>query len=90
MKTAIITKSKEVMSKFALSAVIFAEQTLGSGAGQAKKELAIGFLLGKLPLYLKPFRGIIQNILGGFIDQLIEKAVVKLQEIQANTSALAG
>jgi len=87
-RTTIINYAKKSMKKFALTAVIFAEHSLGGGAGKEKKALAINFLLESLPFYLKPFRNIIQEGLCDFIDKIIEKAVDKLHETQGKNEAV--
>lgn len=82
------TKATEYFKKTALSAVIYAEQWLGSNSGIAKKELAIDFLLSKLPIYLKPFAPLLKNGLVEIADKIIEKAVQELHEIQNKTGVL--
>ncbi len=82
-------KATECFKKTALSAVIYAEKWLGSNAGAAKKEIAIDFLLSKLPIYLKPFTSLLRNGLIEIADKIIEKAVKELHEIQNKTGVLA-
>lgn len=82
-------KATECFKKTALSAVIYAEKWLGSNAGAAKKEIAVDFLLSKLPIYLKPFTLLLRNGLIEIADKIIEKAVKELHEIQNKTGVLA-
>ena len=52
MKNKIIKKVKDLLSPLALPAVIYAENLIGKGFGETKKQIAIDFILGKLPLFL--------------------------------------
>ncbi len=83
------TKAAQYFKKTALSAVIYAEKWLGSNTGDTKKELAIDFLLSKLPLYLKPFVPLLRDGLIKIADTIIEKAVTELHEIQSNTAVFS-
>ena len=83
------TKAVKYFKKSALSAVIYAEQWLGSGNGDIKKESAIDFLLSKLPVYLKPFAPLFRKGLTEVADKIIEMAVKELHEIQNKTGILA-
>ena len=62
------------IKELAKSAVINAEEILGSNKGKQKKEMAIKFVIEKLPvpIILKP---IISVIFSSFIDEAIEFAV---------------
>ena len=82
------TIATECFKKSALSAVIYAEQWLGSGSGNIKKEVAIDLLLSKLPVYLKPFTPLLKKGLIELADRIIEKAVEQLHEIQSKTAIL--
>lgn len=75
-------KIEKVFAKFAYQAVCYAEQEIGGGNGKLKKEIAIDFLISKLPLYLKPFSFIFKSVLNEIADTLIEMAVVKLHSVQ--------
>lgn len=88
-KTFIQTKAKAVFDKFVMTAVIHAEELLGSGAGEAKREAAFSFLLSRLPIYLQPFVPFFKKALESVADKLIEKAVDKLHQIQEKTGVLA-
>ncbi len=74
-KEIIIKKANVCFKKLAQKAVNYAEDLLGSGTGAAKKELAIDFLLSKLPIYLKPIIPFFRETLIKLADSLIEKAV---------------
>lgn len=82
-------KATECFKKTALSAVIYAEEWLGSNAETAKKEVAIEFLLAKLPVYLKPLTPLLKCGLVEIADKIIEKAVTELHEIQSKTAVLS-
>ncbi len=62
------------IKELAKSAVINAEEILGSNTGKQKKEMAIKFVIEKLPvpIILKP---IISVMFSSFIDETIEFAV---------------
>lgn len=78
-------KIKIFLRKYAYQAVCYAENSLiGSGNGANKKEIAIDFLLSKLPLYLKPFVPLLKTVFNQIADELIELAVDKLHTAQAH------
>lgn len=81
-------KATKCFKKTALSAVIYAEKWLGSNAGVAKKEIAIDFLLSKLPISLKLFTPLLRSGLIEIADKIIEMAVKELHEIQNKTGVL--
>ena len=68
------SKIKNQIKELAKNAVLVAEQELGSGKGQEKKELAIEYILKNLP-----FSGFVKSIisifLSSFIDDVIEISV---------------
>lgn len=76
------TKIENLYNKYAYRAVCYAEDLIGDGNGKYKKEIAIDYLISKLPLYLKPFSGIIRSVFNDIADTLIEKAVEKLHSVQ--------
>lgn len=82
-KEFIVTKAKEKFEQLVCQAVRYAEDLLGSGTGAAKKEMAIDFLLSKLPIYLKPLIPFFKQTLIKLADSLIEKAVERLHEFQS-------
>lgn len=55
-----------------------------SEAYEVKKESIINFIFKniKLPILLKPFKGIIRNILSDFIEKQVDKALGLLDKIQ--------
>ncbi len=67
-------KLKETIKELAGTAVSKAEEALGSKKGQEKKEMAIKYVIGKIPLpaFVKP---IVSIFLSSFIDDAIELAV---------------
>lgn len=88
-KEFITKKANETFKKLASKAVNYAENLLGSGTGAAKKELAIDFLLSKLPIYLKPMVPFFKQTLIKLADGLIEKAVEKFHKFQAENGIQA-
>ncbi len=68
------SKFKETVKELAYTAVLRAEEALGSKTGQLKKEMALNYIIKNLPLpsILKP---LIVKLLSGFIDDAIEFAV---------------
>ncbi len=75
-------KIKKVFDKFAYKAVCYAEEQIGGGNGKLKKEIAIDFLISKLPIYLKPFSFVLRSVFNQIADSIIEKAVEKLHSVQ--------
>ncbi len=62
---------KKIITELAKNAVIVAEEELGSGRGQQKKQMAISYIIDHLPF--SPFvRNLISIILSKFIDDVIE------------------
>ncbi len=62
------------IKELASIAVVKAEEALGSNKGQQKKEMAIKFIIDKIPIpsFFKP---IISVFLSSFIDDAVELAV---------------
>lgn len=69
---------KNQIKELAKKAVTIAETQLGNGQGQAKKKLAIDYILKNLPCptFVK---SIISILLSSFIDDVIEIAVHYMQ-----------
>ncbi len=84
IKNKLMQKVKSLLSPLALPAVIYAENLIGKGFGETKKQVAIDFILQKLPLFLLPFKGIIKNLFLDLFDFALESAVEKLHSIQTN------
>ena len=65
---------KTKIKKLAQIAVIQAEKTLGSNTGKQKKEMAINFIIERIPVpvILKP---LVSLAFSSFIDEAIEFAV---------------
>ena len=82
LKTWFLNKIQKKFKQFAFSAVVYAEEYIGSGEGQEKKKLAIEYLINLLPIGFKPFASIFRRLLTDIADSLIEKAVVKLHLLQ--------
>nr|DAT14472.1 MAG TPA: holin [Caudoviricetes sp.] len=67
-------KLKETIKGLAKTAVLKAEKALGSSKGQQKKEMAVNYVVEKIPVpaLLKPLFSI---LLSSFIDDAVELAV---------------
>lgn len=63
-------------------AVSMVEEFTQSTKGKEKKDLATAYLMSKieLPLFLKPFKGVVKGIISNFIDNLVEDAVNRLKQ----------
>jgi len=72
---------KNQIKEIAKNAVFVAEDALGSGKGKEKKEMAIKYVVSKLPFpeIIKPF---ISMLLAGFIDDVIEVSVEYMKSLQ--------
>lgn len=75
-------KLKNLLKGLALPGVLYAEQLIGSGFGEAKREVAIGFILDMMPSQFKPFKKFIRKFLGDVLDYLVEAGVKKLHELE--------
>lgn len=75
-------KIRKYLSKFSYQAVCYAEEAVGKGKGSIKKEMAIDYLISKLPIYCQPFAPVLKTLLSKMLDELIEYAVKKLHEVQ--------
>lgn len=65
---------KNKIKELAKKAVIFAEAELGSGKGQEKKELAINYIVNRLP-FAPIVKTILSILLSSFIDDVVEISV---------------
>ena len=65
---------KKTIKELAKTAVVLAEETLGSESGKQKKVMAIEYVVSNIPV-ISPFKKIITNLLSKFIDEAIEFAV---------------
>lgn len=65
---------KEIVKNLAQNAVLIAEKELGSGNGQAKKQIAVEYIIKNLP-FPEPIKRIISFLLSKMIDELVESAV---------------
>lgn len=84
IKDKIIKRLKSLLTPLALPAVIYAESLIGSGFGETKKQIAIDFILQKLPVVFMPFKSLIKNIFYELFDFALEAAVKKLHSIQSS------
>ena len=68
------------IKELAKKAVKIAETQLGSGQGQAKKKLAIDYILKNLP-FPTFVKSVISILLSSFIDDVIEISVEYMQNM---------
>lgn len=68
------------IKELAKKAVKIAETQLGSGQGQAKKKLAIDYILKNLP-FPTFVKSVISILLSSFIDDVIEISVQYMQNM---------
>jgi len=71
----------ETIENAAFKAVEYAEDIIGKGKGTQKKQVAIAFIIGKLPVPI-PFKGVLSMILMEFIEESIEFALKKLKKVE--------
>ncbi len=81
-KNILTKKVKNLLSRLALPAVIYAENLIGKGFGETKKQIAIDFILEKLPVFLLPLKNVIKTMFLELFDFALESAVEKLHSIQ--------
>ena len=74
---------KSQIKELARNAVLVAETELGSGKGQDKKKLAIGYIVKNLP-FPPLVKQIISIFLSGFIDDVVEAAVTYMNSLQTD------
>ena len=65
---------KTIIKNLAKNAVLVAEEEFGSGNGQAKKNMAIKYIVKNLP-FPEPIKKIVSFLLSKMIDELVESAV---------------
>lgn len=64
------TNLKELINKLAKEAVLHSEELLGTGCGQQKKEMAINYVMERLP-----FSDFVKKIIAIFLSWLIDDAI---------------
>lgn len=69
---------KKTIEILAQKAVEYTEEAFGSGTGKQKKQIAIAFIIDKLPIPI-PFKTIAAQILMELIDESIEMALDNLK-----------
>ncbi len=67
-------KLKETIKELAKTAVVKAEEALGSQKGQQKKDMAIKYIVNNIPVFA-PLKPLISMLLSSFIDDAVEWAV---------------
>ena len=68
------TKMKIKIKELAKTAVLLAEETLGSNKGKEKKAMELKYVVDRIPVP-SAFKAIISFIFSSFIDDAIELAV---------------
>jgi hypothetical protein len=71
----------ETIENTALKAVEYAEDIIGKGKGTQKKQVAIAYIIGKLPVPV-PFKSLLSMILMELIEESIEFALKKMKNIK--------
>ncbi|MCX4274518.1 MAG: hypothetical protein OSJ27_01905 [Candidatus Gastranaerophilales bacterium] len=84
IKSSTCGKIKEILKHLSLPAVIYAENLIGKGFGETKKQIAIDFIINSLPSFLLPLKSVIKRLLSDVLDFAVELAVEKLHSIQKN------
>ena len=72
--------TKDKIIELAKNAVLVAENQLGSGQGQEKKKLAIDYIMKNIQIP-DLYKGVISMFLSGFIDDVVELAVLYMKSI---------
>jgi hypothetical protein len=65
---------KNSIKELAKTAVVIAENTLGSCKGQQKKKMAVEYIIKYIPVPA-PFKQLVSLMLSSFIDDAVEFAV---------------
>ncbi len=76
-------KIKQTIKDLAKNAVFIAEEKFGHGNGYEKKEMAINYIINKLPL-APVIKEIVSLFLSDFIDNAIEAAVLYMNSLPKN------
>ncbi|MFI3301306.1 MAG: hypothetical protein R3Y28_07805 [Candidatus Gastranaerophilales bacterium] len=76
---------KNAIVELAKQAVSLAEETLTGSEGEAKKEMAIAYVISNIPV-ISPFKTIVAKILSSFIDDAIELAVEYMASFSTETT----
>ena len=72
---------KSKIKEIAVAAVEFAEETLGSNKGKQKKEMAVQYIVSRIPV-IQPFKTLIAILLSSFIDDAVEFAVQYMKSVK--------
>lgn len=72
---------KSKIKEIAVAAVEFAEETLGSNKGKQKKEIAVQYIVSRIPV-IQPFKTLIAMLLSSFIDDAVEFAVQYMKSVK--------
>lgn len=71
---------KKSIKELAKSAVVIAENTLGSNKGKEKKKMAINYITSRIPVP-ELFKPLISAVFSSFIDDAVEFAVEYMEAI---------
>ena len=72
---------KSKIKEIAVAAVEFAEETLGSNKGKQKKDMAVQYIVSRIPV-IQPFKTLIAMLLSSFIDDAVEFAVQYMKSVK--------
>lgn len=72
---------KSKIKEIAVAAVEFAEETLGSNKGKQKKEMAVQYIVSRIPV-IQPFKTLIAMLLSSFIEDAVEFAVQYMKSVR--------
>lgn len=90
IKTILKKFVSDTAEQLAVVAVRKAEQALGSGKGEEKKVMAVNYVMARLrlPAFLEFLRPCIKKTLLAIIDEIVELAVEKLNQLRYNKIGL--
>ncbi len=90
LKTLLKKFVSDTAEQLAVVAVRKAEQALGSGKGEEKKVMAVNYVMARLrlPAFLEFLRPCIEKTLLAIIDEIVELAVEKLNQLRYNKIGL--
>ena len=78
-----LSNIKNQIKELAKNAVFVAEEELGSGEGQAKKQLAIKYIIDHLP-FSDFVKTVISIFLSSFIDDVVEISVIYMKTFSSS------
>lgn len=90
IKTILKKIVSDTAEQLANSAVRKAEQALGNGKGEEKKAMAVNYVMARLrlPAFLEFLRPCIEKTLLAIIDEIVELAVEKLNQMKERLNTI--